>query len=445
MAKVRDHISLVVVGHLNAGKSTTVGHLLYKCGGIDKTTIDKYEREANELGRASHKFAWVTDNLQAERERGITIDITLWKFSSKKYDFTIIDTPGTRGFIKNMITGTSQADSALMIVDATQGNFESGISREGQTREHALLAYTLGVKQMVVAVNKIDDTTVNFSERRYEEIKQSVSNYLKKVGYKSSKVTFVPISGWMGDNITEKSMNLNWFTGPTLLAALDNVTPPKRPVGLPLRIPIQDVYKIGGIGTVPVGRVETGIIRPGMTVKFAPSGIIAEVKSCEVHHEALFEVGPGNNVGFNVKNVALKDIRRGDVASDVNDKPASAVSSFEAQIIVMNHPGKISIGYCPIIDCHTAHVACSVASIREKLDRRTGKVMEENPEFIQNGDAAIITLVPTKPLCVETFAEYPPLGRFAIRDMGRTVAVGVIKSVSKARDAGEEETGIAFS
>jgi elongation factor 1-alpha len=445
MAKVRDHISLVVIGHLNAGKSTTTGHLLYKCGGIDKTTIDKYEREANELGRASHKFAWVTDNLQAERERGITIDITLWKFSSKKYDFTIIDTPGTRGFIKNMITGTSQADSALMIVDATQGNFESGISREGQTREHALLAYSLGVKQMVVAVNKMDDTTVNFSERRYEEIKQSVSNYLKKVGYKSSKVTFVPISGWMGDNITEKSTNLNWFTGPTLLAALDNVTPPKRPVGLPLRIPIQDVYKIGGIGTVPVGRVETGIIRPGMTVKFAPSGIIAEVKSCEVHHEALLEVGPGNNVGFNVKNVALKDIRRGDVASDVNDKPASAVSSFEAQIIVMNHPGKISIGYCPIIDCHTAHVACSVASIREKLDRRTGKVMEENPEFIQNGDAAIITLVPTKPLCVETFAEYPPLGRFVIRDMGRTVAVGIIKSVSKARDAGEEETDIAFS
>ena len=439
MVKDKIHISLVVIGHLNAGKSTTTGHLIYKCGGVDKKTIDKYERESNELGRASHKFAWVTDNLQAERERGITIDITLWKFSSKKYDFTIIDTPGNRGFIKNMITGTSQADVALMLVDATQGNFESGISREGQTREHALLAYTLGVKQMIVAVNKMDDTTVNFSEKRYEEIKHSVSNYLKKVGYKSSKVSFVPISGWMGDNITETSMNMNWYGGPTLLAALDNVTPPKRPVGLPLRIPIQDVYKIGGIGTVPVGRVETGTIRPGMTVQFAPSGIIAEVKSCEVHHETLLEVGPGNNVGFNVKNVALKDIRRGDVASDANDNPASAVSSFEAQLIVMNHPGKISIGYCPVIDCHTAHVACSITSIREKLDRRSGKLVEKNPDFLQNGDAAIVTMVPTKPLCVESFADYPPLGRFVIRDMGRTVAVGIIKSVTKAAVAPEEE------
>ena len=439
MVKDKIHISLVVIGHLNAGKSTTTGHLIYKCGGVDKKTIDKYERESNELGRASHKFAWVTDNLQAERERGITIDITLWKFSSKKYDFTIIDTPGNRGFIKNMITGTSQADVALMLVDATQGNFESGISREGQTREHALLAYTLGVKQMIVAVNKMDDATVNFSERRYEEIKQSVSNYLKKVGYKSSKVSFVPISGWVGDNITESSMNMNWYGGPTLLAALDNVTSPKRPVGLPLRIPIQDVYKIGGIGTVPVGRVETGAIRPGMTVQFAPSGIIAEVKSCEVHHETLLEVGPGNNVGFNVKNVALKDIRRGDVASDANDNPASAVSSFEAQLIVMNHPGKISIGYCPVIDCHTAHVACSITSIREKLDRRSGKLVEKNPDFLQNGDAAIVTMVPTKPLCVESFADYPPLGRFVIRDMGRTVAVGIIKSVTKAAVAPEEE------
>ena len=431
MAMAKAHISLVVIGHANAGKSTTTGHLIYKCGCVDKKTIDKYEREANEIGQSSSKFAWVTDNLKAEREKGMTIDISLWKFSSNKYDFTVIDTPGDRDFVKNMVTGTSQADVALLIVDASKGNFEAGISREGQTREHALIAYTLGVKQIVVAVNKMDDDTVNFNERRYEEIKDAVSNYLKKVGYKSSKVAFVPISGWMGDNITEKSTNLNWYGGPSLLDALDNVTPPKRPVGLPLRIPIQDVYKIGGIGTVPVGRVETGTIKPGITVQFAPSGIRAEVVSCEVHHETLLEVGPGNNVGFNVKNVAVKDIRRGDIASDANDNPASAVSSFDAQLIVINHPGKITKGYCPVVDCHTAHVACSITSIREKLDRRSGKVVEKNPEFIQNGDAAIVTMVPTKPLCVESFADYPPLGRFVIRDMGRTVAVGVIKSVTK--------------
>ncbi|KAL7531917.1 hypothetical protein ACHAWF_003963 [Thalassiosira exigua] len=423
------HISLVVIGHVNAGKSTTTGHLIYKCGGVDKKTIDKYEREANELGKSSLKYAWVLDNLKAERERGITIDITLWKFQSPNRDFTVIDAPGHRDFIKNMITGTSQADVAVLVVDASHGEFEVGISREGQTREHALLAYTLGVKQMIVAVNKMDD--INFSERRYEDIKSEVANYLKKVGFKPAKVQFVPISGIQGDGLTEKSTNMPWYSGPTLLDALDKVTPPKRLVDKPLRIPIQDVYKIGGIGTVPVGRVESGKIKPGMMVQFAPSGIQAEVKSCEVHHDSLLEVGPGTNVGFNVKNVAVKDIRRGDVASAASDSPATAVSSFDAQVIVMNHPGKIMKGYCPVVDCHTAHVACTFTKIRDKMDRRTGKVVEENPEYIQNGDAAIVTMVPTKPLCVESYAEYPPLGRIVIRDMRQTVAVGVIKSTTK--------------
>jgi len=425
----KDLISLVVIGHNNSGKSTTTGHLIYKCGGVDKKTIDKYERECNELGKPSHKYAWVLDNLKAERERGITIDITLWKFQSKKYDFTVIDTPGHRDFIKNMITGTSQADIAVMVVDAV--NFEAGISREGQTREHALLAYTLGVKQMVVVINKMDDASVNYSEKRYEDIKSETSSYLKKVGYKPAKVSYVPVSGWLGDNITEKSSNMSWFNGPTLLEALDNVSSPKRPVDKSLRIPIQDVYKIGGIGTVPVGRVETGTIKPGITVRFAPSGIEAEVVSCEVHHEERDEVGPGTNVGFNVKGVGVKDIGRGDVASNADDNPATEVSSFDAQVIVMNHPGKIAVGYCPVVDCHTAHVACKFTHIKERMDRKTGKVVEQNPEFIQNGDAAIVTMVPAKPLCVEPFSEYAPLGRFIIRDMRQTVAVGIIKSVTK--------------
>lgn len=435
----RDLISLVVIGHSDSGKSTTTGHLIYQCGGVDKKTIEKYERESNEIGKSKQKYAWVLDNIKAERERGMTIDITLWKFSSKKYDFTVIDTPGHRDFIKNMITGTSQADVALLVVDAV--NFEAGVSRDGQTREHALLAYTLGVKQMVVAVNKMDDPSVNYSQKRYEDIKSETSSYLKKVGYKPAKVAYVPVSGWEGDNITESSANMSWYEGPSLLGALDNLTPPKRPVDKSLRIPIQDVYKIGGIGTVPVGRVETGTIKPGMTLQFAPSGIQAEVVSCEVHHENQSEVGPGINVGFNVKNVSVNDIKRGDVASAADDNPATEVESFEAQVIVMNHPGKITTGYCPVIDCHTAHVACKFTHIKEKIDRKTGKVVEENPKFIQNGDAAIVTMVPTKPLCVESFSEYAPLGRFAIRDMRQTVAVGIIKSVVKKEvvEDGEEE------
>jgi len=413
----------------NVGKSTTTGHLIYKCGGIDKRTIEKYEKEAAELGKSSFKYAWVLDNLKAERERGITIDIALWKFQSPKYDFTVIDAPGHRDFIKNMITGTSQADVAVLVIDSSQGGFEAGISKDGQTREHALLAYTLGVKQMIVAMNKMDDKTVQYAEARYKEIKAEVGSYLKKVGYKPMKIPFVPISGWVGDNMVEKSANMSWYKGPYLLEALDSVNPPKRPTDKPLRLPLQDVYKIGGIGTVPVGRVETGIIKPGMIACFAPSGLNAEIKSVEMHHESLPQASPGDNVGFNVKNVAVKDLRRGFVTSDSKSNPATSAANFTAQVIVMNHPGQISNGYSPVLDCHTAHVACRFKHIEEKMDRRSGKVLEANPKFVKMGDACIVVLEPTKPMCVESFTEFPPLGRFAVRDMRQTVAVGVIKSV----------------
>ena len=430
--KEKTHVNLVVIGHVDAGKSTTTGHLIYKCGGIDKRTIEKFEKEAAELGKASFKYAWVLDNLKAERERGITIDIALWKFESPKFYFTVIDAPGHRDFIKNMITGTSQADVAILVIDSSVGGFEAGISKDGQTREHALLAFTLGVKQMIVALNKMDDVSVKYGEARYKEIKQEVSGYLKKVGYKPMKIPFVPISGWMGDNMIDKSTNMPWYKGPFLLEALDNVNPPKRPSDKPLRLPLQDVYKIGGIGTVPVGRVETGVLKPGMVVTFAPSQLSTEVKSVEMHHESLPEAVPGDNVGFNVKNVSVKDLRRGFVASDSKNDPAKGAESFFAQVIIMNHPGQISAGYSPVLDCHTAHVACKFAELNQKMDRRSGKVLEENPKFVKSGDACMATLEPTKPLCVETFSEYPPLGRFAVRDMRQTVAVGVIKKVTKA-------------
>jgi len=437
MVKEKTHINLVVIGHVDAGKSTTTGHLIYKCGGIDKRTIEKFEKEAAELGKASFKYAWVLDNLKAERERGITIDIALWKFESPKFYFTVIDAPGHRDFIKNMITGTSQADIAVLVIDSSMGGFEAGISKDGQTREHALLAFTLGVKQMIVACNKMDDVSVKYGEGRYKEIKAEVSVYLKKVGYKPMKIPFVPISGWMGDNMVDKSTNMPWYKGPYLLEALDNANPPKRPTDKPLRLPLQDVYKIGGIGTVPVGRVETGVIKPGMIVTFAPVQITTEVKSVEMHHESLPEAVPGDNVGFNVKNVSVKDIRRGNVCGDSKKDPPKGASTFFAQVIVMNHPGQISAGYSPVLDCHTAHVACKFKTIDQKMDRRSGKVMEENPKFVKTGDACMVTLEPTKPLCVESFAEYPPLGRFAVRDMRQTVAVGVIKSVDKSEKEGK--------
>jgi len=431
MGKEKVHINIVVIGHVDAGKSTTTGHLIYKCGGIDKRTIEKFEKEAKEMGKASFKYAWVLDKLKAERERGITIDIALWKFETTKYYFTIIDAPGHRDFIKNMITGTSQADVAILVIASGQGEFEAGIAKNGQTREHALLAYTLGVKQMIVLVNKMDDKSVNWSETRFTEIKNEVSNFLKKIGYKPEEIPFVPISGWLGDNMLEKSPNLTWYKGPTLLEALDAIKEPKRPSDKPLRVPLQDVYKIGGIGTVPVGRVETGILKPGMVVTFAPAMITTEVKSVEMHHEALEQAVPGDNVGFNVKNVAVKDLKRGFVAGDSKNDPPAETDFFAAQVIVLNHPGQIHAGYAPVLDCHTAHIAVKFAELLTKVDRRTGKELEKEPKNIKSGDAAIVKMIPTKPMVVETFTEYPPLGRFAVRDMRQTVAVGVIKEVTK--------------
>merc|ERR1719495_1000722 len=445
----KTHINIVVIGHVDSGKSTSTGHMIYKCGGIDKRVIEKFEKEAQEMGKGSFKYAWVMDKLKSERERGITIDIALWKFETPKFYVTIIDAPGHRDFIKNMITGTSQADCGVLIIAAGTGEFEAGISKNGQTREHALLAYTLGVKQLIIGINKMDNTEPPYSEARYLEIVKEVTSYIKKIGYNPDNVPFCPISGWHGDNMLEQSQKMGWFkgwkakkagkecTGFTLLECLDCIEPPKRPTDKPLRLPLQDVYKIGGIGTVPVGRVETGILKPGMVVTFAPSAITTEVKSVEMHHESLKEAQPGDNVGFNVKNVSVKDIRRGMVAGDSKNKPAAGVQDFYAQVIILNHPGEIKNGYAPVLDCHTAHIACKFEEIKEKIDRRSGKKLEDNPKMVKSGDAAMAVLTPQKPMCVEAFSDYQPLGRFAVRDMRQTVAVGVIKNVEKREVQGK--------
>lgn len=435
MVREKPHINLVVIGHVDSGKSTTTGHLIYKLGGIDKRTIEKFEKESAEMGKGSFKYAWVLDKLKAERERGITIDITLWQFETPKYHYTVIDAPGHRDFIKNMITGTSQADVALLVVPAEEGGFEGAFSKDGQTREHALLAYTLGVKQMICAINKMD--ACNYSESRFNEIQKELAAHLKRVGYPIDKVPFVAISGFVGDNMIEKSDKMSWYKGMTLVEALDTMVLPKRPTDKALRLPLQDIYKIGGIGTVPVGRIETGTLKSGMVVTFAPLGLTTEVKSVEMHHEVLNEAFPGDNVGFNVKNVSVKELKRGYVASDSKNDPAKGCETFTAQVIVLRHPGEIKAGYAPVLDCHTAHIATRFKEIKEKVDRRTGKKVELSAEeagkpiHIKNGDAAIVVMEPQKPMVVEPFTDYAPLGRFAVRDMKITVAVGVIKEVTK--------------
>ncbi|MBS7606322.1 MAG: translation elongation factor EF-1 subunit alpha [Candidatus Bathyarchaeia archaeon] len=436
----KPHLNLVIIGHVDHGKSTTMGHFLYLTGVVDERTVRQYEEEAKKMGKESFKYAWILDNLKEERERGLTIDLRYLKFETPKYFFTIIDAPGHRDFVKNMITGASQADAAILFVSAKKGEFEAGIGPGGQTREHAFLAFTLGVRQMIVCINKMDDPTVNWSKERYEEIKNEVSRMLRLVGYNVAKIPFIPTSGWTGDNLVKPSPNMPWYKGPTLYEALDLFEIPPKPIDKPLRIPIQDVYSITGVGTVPVGRVETGVLKEGDKVIFMPSGVVGEVKSIETHHVRIPRAEPGDNIGFNVRGVAKTDIRRGDVAGPL-DNPPTVAKEFIGQIIVIYHPTAIAAGYTPVLHVHTAQVACRFAELIRKIDPRTGQTVEEKPAFLKTGDSALVRFEPVRPVALEVYTEFPELGRFAIRDMGTTIAAGVVKEITKKVEVPKKVTG----
>ena len=417
----KEHMNLAIIGHIDHGKSTLLGRLLMDAGAIDKHVIDEYRKKAEKIGKGSFEFAWVMDSLKDERERGITIDIAHQRFDTKNYYYTIVDCPGHRDFVKNMITGTSQADAAVLVVDAKDGIM-------AQTKEHVFLARTLGVTQLIVAVNKMD--RVNYDQKRYEELQTEVFNLLKSVGYKKDSLSFVPVSAFEGQNITKSSDLMKWFTGPSFLDTLDLMKVPEKPIGLPLRIPVQDVYTITGAGTVPVGRVETGKMKKGDKVIFNPQGTTGEVKSIEMHHEEIPEAIAGDNIGWNVRGIGRTDIRRGDVCGHA-DSPPTIADEFTAQLIVLQHPSAITVGYTPVFHCHTAQIACTIMEISKKLDPKTGAVKEENLDFIKTGDAAIVNIKPTRPLVIERVKDIPQLGRFAIRDMGQTVAAGMVMDIKE--------------
>ena len=431
-ASKKPHMNLVVVGHVDNGKSTIVGHLLVDMGVIDQRTIDAFAKESEATGKGdTFKYAWVLDSIKDERERGITIDLAFQKFETSKYFYTLIDAPGHRDFIKNMITGASEADVAILVVSTKSGETEAATDPGGQAREHAFLSRTLGVGQMTVALNKMDDS--NYSEARYKEVKETVEKMLKLVGYNTAKINFIPVSGWKGDNLVKKSENMPWYKGPTLAEALDMFDPPEKPTGKPLRIPIQDVYTITGVGTVPVGRVETGVLRANEKVIVMPSGVTGEVKSIETHHTQMESAEAGDNIGFNLRGVDKKSIHRGDVIGPVNDPPAVA-KEFEAQIIVIHHPTAMAPGYTPVLHAHTAQVAATLSEFIAKIDPKTGGATEDKPKFLKTGDAAIVRIKPVRPLAIETFKEFPEIGRFALRDMGTTIAAGVVKAIIEKYD-----------
>ncbi len=425
MAKEKPHINIVFVGHVDHGKSTTVGRLFYDSGNIDEQAMRKLKETAQGLGKVGFEFAFVMDNLKEEQERGVTIDLSHKKFVSKKFEYTVIDAPGHRDFIKNMITGASQADIGVLVVAASDGVM-------AQTKEHAFLLRTFGVMQLAVLVNKMD--VVNYGQAKFEEVKTQVSNLLKSVGYKIENIQFIPVASYLGDNVCKKSEKMAWYTGPTLAEQLDLFKEPEKPTNLPLRLPIQDVYSITGIGVVPVGRVETGIMKVGDKIIVTPGregkGVTGEVKSIEMHHEAIQEAVPGDNVGFSVKGIDKKDIARGDVLGKA-DSPPTVVSEFTAQIVVLNHPSVMTVGYTPVFHIHTSQVACQIIKLVKKLNPATGEVLQENPDMLKNGDAAIVQVKPTKPLVIERYKEIPQMSRFAIRDAGQTVAAGMCMDLVK--------------
>lgn len=418
MAKGKTHINIVFIGHVDHGKSTTVGRLLFDAGAVDEQTMRKLKDEATRLGKGGFEFAFVMDNLKEERERGVTIDLSHKKFETPKYYFTIIDAPGHKDFIKNMITGASQADAAVLVVGS------EGV--QAQTREHIFLAKMLGVQQLIVACNKMD--LVKYDQKAFEQRKKEIETLIKSVGYKTEKVQFLAIAAYPGDNIVKKSANMPWYTGATLLEALDKLDAPEKPTQLPLRLPIQDVYNITGIGVVPVGRVETGIMKVNDKVIVVPAregkGITGEVKTIEMHHEAMQQAEPGDNVGFNVRGINKQDIARGDVLGHTTNPPTVA-TEFTAQVVILNHPTVVTVGYTPVFHIHTAQVACQITEIVKKLNPATGEVLQEHPDFVKNGDAAIIKFKPVQPLVIERQKDIPQLARFAVRDSGVTVAAGM--------------------
>ena len=424
----KPHLNMIITGHIDNGKSTTMGHFLMQLGVVDERTIQQHAEESEKTGKGdTFKYAWVMDNIKDERERGITIDLAFQKFETPKYFFTLIDAPGHRDFVKNMITGASEADCAVLVLSAKEGETDTAVAPGGQAREHAFLLKTLGVNQIIIAINKMDDS--NYSEDAFKKAKEKGEKLIKSVGFKVDAVPVVPVSGWKGDNLVKKSENLKWWTGKTLLETFDDFTLPEKPVGKPLRVPIQDVYTITGVGTVPVGRVETGKMKAGDKIIIMPSGAPGEIKSIETHHTEMPSAEAGDNIGFNLRGVEKKDIKRGDVMG-TPDAPPKVAKEFRAQIIIIHHPTALAPGYTPVMHAHTTQVAATITAFESKINPATGAVEEENPKFLKVGDSAIVKIKPVRPTCIESFQEFPEMGRFALRDMGATIAAGIVKEIT---------------
>jgi len=423
MAKQKPNMNVVFVGHVDAGKSTCVGRLLFDSGIVSEQEMKKLKEEAVKHGKVGFEFAYVMDKIKEERERGVTIDLAYRKILTPKFQITIIDAPGHRDFVKNMITGASQADAAFLVIAAPSGV-------QPQTTEHLWLLRTMGVKNIAVIINKMDE--LNYDEAKYKKVKEDVSKLLKGVGINPETTSFIAGAGLKGDNIAKKSENMSWYKGPTVMEQFDLFPQPSLPTDLPMRMPVQDVYEITGIGTVPVGKIETGIMKIGQKVIVLPGrtgeGINGEVKTIEMHHETMPEGLAGDNVGINIRGVGKKDIARGDVICAA-DAPCPIVKEFIATITVINHPTVLAKGYTPVFHVHTAQVPCQFTELIAQIDPRTGEIIKEHPDFLKNGDTAKVRIRPQGNLCLETQKTNAYMSKFAVRDAGQTVAAGMCNEI----------------
>jgi len=427
MAKEKQNMNVVFVGHVDAGKSTIVGQMMFQSGVVPEQEMKKLREEAEKHGKVGFEFAYIMDKIKEERERGVTIDLAYKKIMTPKRQITVIDAPGHRDFVKNMITGASQADSAFLVIAAPAGV-------QPQTTEHLWLLRTMGVKNLCVVVNKMD--AVEYKEDKFNEVKKGVGELLTQVGINAEQTTFIACSGLKGDNIVEKSKSMEWYKGPTVFEQFDLFDDVELPTNLPMRMPVQDVYEITGIGTVPVGKIETGIMKVGQKIKVLPGrtgdGLDGEVKTIEMHHEQMPEAQAGDNVGINVRGIGKKDIARGDVICEAAN-PIPVVEEFIAQIAVINHQTVLAKGYTPVFHVHTAQVPCQFTELIAQIDPKSGEVIKENPDFLKNGDVAKVRIKPQGRLALETQKDNPFTSRFAIRDAGATVAAGMCIEITKKK------------
>ncbi|KAI9270420.1 P-loop containing nucleoside triphosphate hydrolase protein [Phascolomyces articulosus] len=424
----KEHLNIVFMGHVDAGKSTMGGNILFLTGMVDKRTMEKYEREAKEAGRESWYLSWALDTGNEERAKGKTVECGRAYFETDKRRYTILDAPGHKNYVPSMITGASQADVGVMVISARKGEFETGFERGGQTREHTMLAKTSGINKMIIAVNKMDDPTVQWDKTRYDEILGKLTPFLKQTGFNpKTDIYFMPVSGYTGANIKERAKQCTWYSGPSLLEYLDNMKTLERKLNAPLMLPVAEKYK--DMGTIIVGKIESGHIKKNQSIMLMPNKHVCEITA--IYNETEDEVDHaicGDNVRVRLKGVEEDDVMPGFLLCD-KKKPVQTSTQYEAQLAILDHKNIICAGYTAVMHVHSAVEEVTISALLHLLDKKTGRKSKRPPQFVKQGQKVIARIETAGPICIETFEDYPQLGRFTLRDEGKTVAIGRITKV----------------